>query len=256
MTDREIAEELRSRGWGVVPPDQYLIDIEPVFKTMWKQVKPYTMTSLERGYALFKAIEYLVRNGIKGDIVECGVWKGGSCMLMALSLLHFGIVDKTIRLYDTFSGMTEPTKEDVITWNNRSVLEKWEEDKNGIKENFTSWAVGIDEVKSNMKKIKYPEKLVRFIPGDICQTLSERVPSDIALLRLDTDWYQSTAYELKVLYPKVVPGGVVVVDDYGHFRGARKAVDEYFGDFDFLPLLCRADYTGRIMAKPGVPTAS
>ena len=250
MTDREMADELRKRGWGVVPPDQYLIDIEPAFREMWERVEPFTMTYLERGYALFKAIEYLTRNRINGDIVECGVWRGGSCMLMALSLAYFGSQDRTVRLYDTFEGMTEPTEEDVIAWNDRSVLERWEEDKKGVRSNFASWAVGINEVRANMRTTGYPTELIKYIPGDICETLREHGATNIALLRLDTDWYKSTAYELEILYPKVVPGGILVVDDYGHFKGARKAVDEYFSKSETFPLFNRADYTGRIMVKP------
>lgn len=249
MTGREMAERLREQGWGVIPPDQYLIDIEPVFKEIWSRVKPFTMTYLERGYALFKAIEYISKNQIPGSIVECGVWRGGSCMLMALALQHFGVWDRKFLLYDTFAGMTEPTREDVIAWNNRSVTDKWEEDRLGIKDNFSSWAVGLDEVQTNMGDTGYPPELIEYVPGDICETLQTHVPGEIALLRLDTDWYKSTHMELEVLYPRVAPGGVMVIDDYGHFKGARKAVDEYFAALDVFPLLNRVDYTGRIMVK-------
>ncbi|MCK5153357.1 MAG: class I SAM-dependent methyltransferase [Spirochaetales bacterium] len=240
-------ESLRAKGYGVIPPEQYLSDMEEDFIFIWKKISPFTMTSVERSYSLFKSVEYVVKNKISGDFVECGVWKGGSCMLIAMALKLFGDTDRKIYLYDTFEGMPEPTKEDVISWNGRSVLEKWEEDKSGSKDNFGSWAVGLKEVKANISSISYPENNFIFVPGDVELTLKEVKPDIIALLRLDTDWYASTVEELEILYPLLVEKGVIIIDDYGHFDGARKAVDEYFQNR--IILLNRIDYTGRIGVK-------
>jgi hypothetical protein len=250
MTEREMAALLREKGWGTIPPEQYSIDIEPSFLEIWRNVEPYTMTYLERGYALYKAVEYICRNGIAGDFVECGVWKGGSSMLMALALIENHETTRSLYLYDTFTGMTEPTEEDVIAWNDRKVIEKWEEDLAGVRDNFGSWAVGTEEVKANMGSTGYPDWLIRYVAGDVCVTLEKEAPESVALLRLDTDFYRSTAKELEVLYPKLVSGGVLIIDDYGHFKGARKAVDEYFEDTGFVPYLSRVDYTGRVVIKP------
>lgn len=247
MTEREMASILRQKGWGAIPPDQYRIDIEEEFLSLWDSVKEYTMTYLERGYALYKAVEYLCRRNIPGDIVECGVWKGGSCMLIAKAIMKFDEKPRRIFLYDTFTGMTEPSSEDVVAWNNRSVLEKWKEDRSGVKDNFGSWAVGAEEVKQNLAGTGYPLDELVFVEGDILETLNEIKPEKIALLRLDTDWYRSTAFELEQLYPLVSTGGVLVIDDYGHFRGARKAVDEYFNNSSIF--LTRVDYTGRVGIK-------
>ena len=244
--DRSI-ESLRGKGYGVIPPEQYLSDLENEFYTIWKEVHTYTMTSVERGYSLFKAVEYIVKNKIPGNLVECGVWKGGSCMLIAKALKLFGDSDRKIYLYDTYEGMPKPTKEDVISWNGRSVLEKWEEDKSGIKDNFGSWAVGLEEVKDNVLSTGYPEDLFVFVPGDVALTLKDKKPDKISLLRLDTDWYASTVEELETLYPLLSNRGVLIIDDYGHFDGARKAVDEYFENIPIL--LNRIDYTGRIGVK-------
>ncbi len=240
-------ENLRKNGYGVIPPEQYLRDMETVFLDIWEKVSVYTMTSVERGYSLFKAVEYVVKNGIPGDLVECGVWKGGSSMLMAEALMHFGDTERKIYLYDTYTGMPKPTEEDVISWNGKSVLEKWEEDRKGIKDNFGSWAVGLNEVTKNLAAVEYPSENLVFVPGDVAVTLKETIPSQIALLRLDTDWYESTALELKILFPVLVKKGVIIIDDYGHFDGARKAVDEYFENSTIL--LNRIDYTGRIGIK-------
>jgi len=240
---------LREKGYGIILPEQYLSDMEKDFLTIWNEVKNYTMTSIERGYSLFKSVEYIVKNKIPGDFVECGVWKGGSCMLMALTLELFEDNDRTIYLYDTYEGMPKPTKEDVISWNGRSVLEKWEEDRSGIKDNFGAWAIGLEEVKENIYKTLYPRENFVFIPGDVEKTLGKDTPGNIALLRLDTDWYASTVKELQVLYPLIVKRGVLIIDDYGHFDGARKAVDEYFENRTIF--LNRIDYTGRVGIKLG-----
>jgi len=238
---------LKEKGYGIIPPEQYLSDMENDFLTIWEDIEPYTMTSVERGYSLFQSVEYIVKNNIPGDFVECGVWKGGSCMLMAMTLKLFGDTDRKIYLYDTFEGMPKPTKEDVISWNGRSVLEKWEEDQSGSKDNFGTWAVGLEEVKFNISKSNYPENNFICIPGDVALTLKEKKPDKISLLRLDTDWYASTVEELETLYPLLVEKGVLIIDDYGHFDGARKAVDEYFLNRSIL--LNRIDYTGRIGIK-------
>jgi len=240
-------KSLKAKGYGVIPPEQYLSDMEGDFIEIWENIKLFTMTSVERGYSLYKSVEYIVKNNIPGDFVECGVWKGGSCMLMAMALEKFGDRERKIYLYDTYEGMPKPTEEDIISWNGRSVLEKWEEDKSGKKDNFGSWAVGLDEVKENISRINYPRTNLIFVPGDVAETLKKVKPENISLLRLDTDWYASTVEELETLYPLLVEKGVLIIDDYGHFDGARKAVDEYFQNRTIL--LNRIDYTGRISIK-------
>ena len=171
-------------------------------------------------------------------------------MLMAFSLLEFGDISRRLYLYDTYAGMTEPTEEDVIAWNGVSVCEKRREEQRKGKDSFSSWAIGKEEVESNMKTTGYPHQRIRYVAGDVCETLKACAPPKVALLRLDTDWYASTRTELELLYPRLVSGGVLIIDDYGHFAGARRAVDDYFGTLGFLPYLSRVDYTGRVMVKP------
>lgn len=170
-------------------------------------------------------------------------------MLIALVLLARGETERRIYLYDTFSGMTEPSAEDRIAWNGRSVREKWEADREGRGHYFTGWAVGADEVRENLRSIGWPEGRTCLVEGDVATTLNEVVPQSVAVLRLDTDWYASTARELEVLYPRLERGGVLLIDDYGHFKGARKAVDDYFRDPARSILLSRVDYTGRMGVK-------
>lgn len=241
------AEALREKGFGVIPPEQFRIDIEPPFFALWEQVKPYTMISLERAYVIYKAVEYVQTRGIRGAFVECGVWKGGASMLMALSLQALGGAPRHLYLYDTFSGMTAPGREDRVAWNGVPVRKKWEEDRRGEKQNFTHWAIPREEVLANFTRIDYPSSHLHTVEGDVRLTLQRRTPGRIALLRLDTDWYDSTRAELERLYPRLRRGGVLLIDDYGHFTGARKAVDEYFAGKPIF--LHRDDYTGRSAVK-------
>ena len=235
-----LAERLDGAGWGVISPHQYLIDIEPEFLEVWNRIAPYSMTSVERAYALYGAVCHLEDRAIAGDFVECGVWRGGSCMLMAQVLLARGNAYRDIHLFDTFTGMTEPTDEDRIAWNGKSVRERFKR--------FDSWAVDLPEVERNLGLTRYPSERLHFVKGDVLETLDGEVPERIALLRLDTDWYESTRKELETLYPALVSGGILILDDFGHFEGARKAVEDYFANRP-RPFLTRVDYTGRVGIK-------
>ena len=241
ISEEEAVSLLKSKGWGLVPPQTYLIDLEEDFKRIWEEISPYTMISPERGYAICQALDYLEKNRIEGDIVECGVWRGGACMLAARIILERNYGKRKFRLYDTFEGMTEPTGEDVIAASGQPVSER---DPEGW------WAVSREEVKANLLSTGYDEALVELVKGDVCKTLENPVcRRKIALLRLDTDWYESTKKEMEVLYPELNRGGVLLLDDYGHFRGAAKGVDEYFTSLGVNPLLQRVDYTGRLYIK-------
>jgi O-methyltransferase len=213
------------------------------------QVQPFTMTSYERVLALIDAVEYIVWNDIPGDIVECGVWKGGSIMAALLTLVRLGRRDKAIWLYDTFQGMTAPQPLDLSVRGENAEKIYREHRKKGV-----GWFEGtMEEVKANLVRCDYPVELIRFVPGPVETTLREKVPERISLLRLDTDWYESTKCELELLYPKLTPRGVLIVDDYGHWAGAKKAVDEHFARSSFSPFLHRIDYTGRLILKENGP---
>ncbi|MDC7235014.1 MAG: macrocin O-methyltransferase [Spirochaetales bacterium] len=240
MTDpkeEEYAARLRERGWGCESPATFRIDMDDSFKALWETAAPFTMISMERGYAVYSAVKHIVRRKIAGDFVECGVWQGGTCMIMALSLQALGAEDRTIWMYDTYSGMTLPGDEDRIAASGQPVSERWKEGW---------WAAGMEQVRRNLDSLSYPADRFRMIPGDVCRTLDEDAPEKTALLRLDTDWYASTKKELEVLYPRLEKGGILIIDDYGHFSGARQAVDEYFADDPSAPLFQRSDYTGRM----------
>ncbi len=218
----------------------------PEFANIWEAAKPYTMTSFERMFGLYQAVDYVSRAGVPGDFVECGVWRGGSSMNAALTLKSHGDTSRKLYLYDTYEGLPEPSSLDV-DYRGETAATKWNALRRGA---GSEWCYsGIDEVERNMASTGYPSEHVVFVAGKVEDTIPETVPERIAVLRLDTDWYESTRHELIHLYPKLVSGGVLILDDYGHWQGARRAVDEYFAEHGISLLLNRLDHTGRVAIK-------
>jgi len=206
-----------------------------------------SMTSLERLWALRCAVRYVGSNNIVGDLVECGVWKGGSARVMAETALSSIADPPNIWLYDTFAGMTQPTDRDWVISTGQSATTLME----ASLEQDGTWArANLDSVRTNVEIDGYPRDKFRYVVGDVLETIPAEVPDRISVLRLDTDWFESTYHELQHLHPRVSSGGVVIVDDYGHFAGARDAVDTYFREIDFKPLVIAVDYTARLWLKP------
>lgn len=219
--------------------------LEEFFWELHTEARSMTMSSRERQYALFKAVEYLVKSGIPGDFVECGVWRGGSAYIIAKTLLSLGSSSRQLFLYDTYAGMSEPTEKDVSGSGKASA--RW---KALIRDGYNAWDYApLDEVKANIERTGYPSEKVTYIIGKVEDTIPGVIPNQIALLRLDTDWYESTRHELEHLFPRLVTGGVLLLDDYGHWQGAREAVDEYLESNGISLYLNPIDYTGRIGIK-------
>jgi hypothetical protein len=206
------------------------------------------MTSPERLFSLIEAIRYLSRARIPGSFVECGVWRGGSMMAAALTLLENSDSQRDLYLFDTFEGMSTPTDADVSI-DGKSAGALLQSPRSTAADSAWCYAT-LPDVQAALSSTSYPAQRLHFIPGRVEDTLPRQAPQSIALLRLDTDWYESTRHELEHLYPRLVPGGVLIIDDYGHWAGCRKAVDEYFAAKGILILLNRVDYTGRIAVKP------
>lgn len=224
------------------PPDFSQADIALI-----KRVKPFTQTSQERIVALARAVEYVVGNGLPGDLVECGVWKGGSAMVMLLTLLELGATDRDLHLFDTYAGMPEPQAVDADL-KGKPAMDDYRAQM--IDENTSGFNLApLEEVRENVLCLGYPEERIHFIKGKVEDTLPDQAPERIALLRLDTDWYSSTRHELEHLYPRLVQGGILIIDDYGHYRGARQAVDEYIEEKGLRLYLSRIDYTCRLAVK-------
>jgi hypothetical protein len=227
---------------------QYPPDFTPSEIAIVERVANFTMTSVERIHALIHAVRHIVRNRIEGDLVECGVWRGGSMMTIALTLLEMQAANagptngllRHLYLFDTFEGMPPPADVDVSYQGipaaasmNEPIVRAW---------------AGLEDVVAAITSTGYPMELVHFIQGRVEETIPKDLTGQIALLRLDTDWYESTRHELRYLYPLLARNGILIIDDYGHWQGARRAVDEYFQNGG--PFLNRIDYTGRLAVKP------
>ncbi|OAI43293.1 hypothetical protein AYO41_02110 [Verrucomicrobia bacterium SCGC AG-212-E04] len=223
------------------------MDFDPEICQLFERVQPFTMTSPERMYALVQAIDYITDNHLPGAIVECGVWRGGSMMLAALRLLERGDSSRDIFLFDTFEGMPPPTTDDV-RYDGEPAAQLLAQERR--LEGSHLWAHStLEEVHRNVLSTGYPMERVHFIRGRVEVTIPSSAPECIALLRLDTDWYESTAHELSHLFPRLGTRCPLIIDDYGYWKGARRAVDEYFSTQAIRPLLNRIDETGRCMLK-------
>lgn len=217
------------------------------FQNLHRKCKDLTMTSIERMYALYNATRYVTESGVPGAIVECGVWRGGSAMLCALTLQTLKESSRRIYLYDTFQGMAEPTDRDIHLLTEERASTRWDRTR---RESFTDWCYSpLSEVKENLFSTGYPRHNLIFVEGKVEETIPRLVPDKIAILRLDTDWYESTLHELTHLYPLVSRGGVLIIDDYGHWKGSKDATDTFFSQSRSKILLHRIDYAGRIGIK-------
>jgi len=228
---------------------EYKDIVDPVFHRLFELCAPFTLTAQSGApapYALYKAVEYLVKAGVEGDIVECGVWSGGSMLLAAAALVHFGDVSRELYLYDTFEGMPEPSEVDA-DWDGNPAWPTWKQ----LKDQGKRWGDGGSEdfVREVMAKSGYPAERMHFVKGLVEQTIPRVAPAKVALLRLDTDLYDSTAHELEHLVPRLSRGGVLIIDDYGYFRGARAATDQFLEIDGNRLYLARIDDSVRLAIK-------
>ena len=266
MVDRlraAAAEQLGGLGWrpGRATPlrDGYLraefgVDDEAAIKAAVRRVRGNTMTSFERLATLWQQVRYLDRYGIAGALVECGTWRGGSVGMMALAhLATEPTPTRTIHLFDSFEGLPEPTAKDgakAARYAGGRIT--------GALDTIDACSAPLEDNRALLEgEIGYPDALLTYPQGWFQETVPAAAPSlgSIALLRLDGDWYESTVVCLEHLYPLVPPGGVVVIDDYGHWEGARRAVDEFVAALDEPVLLSHIDYTGRYWVRQ-VPAAT
>lgn len=239
---REQKEAMRRDLALLDPPDRAIVT----------QALPHTMTGIPRLTALIDAVRHLTECDVPGAFAECGVWRGGSVLAMILTLLEAGVTDRHIYLYDTFAGMTKPTDLDVSRFH-EPAADVWSAAErtgqrmySGL---FDSHLITESSVRRTIQSAGYPSAMLHFVAGDVEQTLPAHAPERIALLRLDTDWYVSTKHELQHLYPRLTRGGVLIIDDYGEWDGARRAVDEFFEAPRDRLLLQRIDHAARMAVK-------
>lgn len=226
IKSKRIRKIVKAFGGTIPEPEiRYPKDYSPDDIEIIKSVTPYTMVNHERLHAVINATRYVARNGIPGSIVECGVWKGGCIAAAGLTLKPTG-ESRDFYLFDTFEGMSKPSEKD------RNFLGAQANDtfkQTQLSDDSSDWCrCQIDDVKSNLRQLDLEPEKMKFVKGKVEDTLLTDCPKDpIALLRLDTDWYESTKAEMDFLFPLLSSGGVLIIDDYGTWQGAREAVDEY-----------------------------
>jgi hypothetical protein len=245
MIKRLLRRALNRYGYDVV--SYFPHDLSAEESEIVKLVQPYTMTSPGRIAALIDSVRYIVENRLQGDLVECGVWRGGSAMAALYTLLKLCDTERMFYLYDTYNGMTSPGIKD-FTLAGESAIELLNQTKKNQNNNIWCWAT-MEDVTKNVLSTGYPKDKILLVEGDIVETIPKTIPNEIAFLRLDTDWYESTRHELTHLYPRLVKGGILIIDDYGYWKGTREAVDEYFSSQKYKPLLHRIDNFGRSLVK-------
>ena len=216
------------------------------FLDVYKKCQDQTLIPLQAMYALYQAGSYVAKAGIAGDFVECGVWKGGSSMIVALAFLELSNASRKLYLYDTYAGMPETGRHDAEVGDSpfQFAMNLSTQLRGGHSGVFYA---SLEEVHRNMQSTGYPEEHMFFVKGMVEETIPGWIPEQISLLHLDSDLYQSTYHELTHLYPRLTKGGVLIIDDYGSWKGSRKATDQYFSEQGISMLLTSAGSTGARM---------
>jgi O-methyltransferase len=254
---KHIGPFLGAHGWrparAVPLADGYLnasygYDDEADIKAAVRRVRSHTMTSFERLATLWQQVRYLDRAAIQGGLVECGTWRGGAVGMMALAHMAGSTPTRTLHLFDSFEGLPRPTSTDGAAASRYAAGRT-----DGSLDAIGACEGPLDDNRDLLERqLGYPRDLLSYHVGWFQDTLPSAVDGigPIALLRLDGDWYESTKVCLQALEPLVVPGGIVVIDDYGHWEGCRVAVDEYLEANPPPLLLSHVDYTARYWIKP------
>jgi hypothetical protein len=222
-------------------------DLEDEARGPIGQVVASTQLSYERLVTLYEQVVYVDRLKLAGALVECGVWRGGAAALMAIANMRPGSVPRTLHLFDSFQGMPEPRPER----DGQNAIDLLGAPGSSLRSAGVNVASQTD-VEALLARVGFPPERVRIYPGWFQDTLrSARLQiGPIALLRLDGDFYDSTRVALESLYDLVIPRGVVVIDDYGHFAGCREATNEFLAAHDPDLYLHHVDYSGRYLIKP------
>jgi hypothetical protein len=224
---------------------EFPVDYEDDYREIIRAVRPYTMTSNDKLHALITATKYVHDHKIPGAIVECGVWRGGSMHAVARTLDAQDDHSRELFLFDTFEGMTEPTEKDE-RHDGRTAADLLETSERSA----AVWAqASLEDVQSGFAGVPYPGERIHYVQGPVEKTIPDQAPEQIALLRLDTDWYESTKHEFDHLYPRLVSGGVLLIDDYGWWKGSRTATQEFLAETGERLLLIRMA-SGRVAIKP------
>ncbi len=237
---------LASMGWERRPERLRPVDAiradhldlrDDVFWTIFAEVFPVTELNVATLWNLYDSVGHVLRRGLAGAFVECGVLLGGSTMALLRTLQHHGASDREVAIYDSFRLFTGPASEHDVAFIGRRV--------EGTLPDFE------DVTRANIALVGFPTERLKIHKGNVEEVLSATAPDIVAWARLDTDTYHSTRVELEVLWPRLVPGGLLIVDDYGYAHGARLAVEEYFAARGETPFLARISHGCRVLVKEG-----
>ena len=254
MIKRSIVKIIKSWGYSIPSNNKKYqniaieLDDNDIDLIRYVLDRGYTMTTVPRLVNTLKSCRYVVENNLPGDFVECGVWRGGNGIL-AKFLFEELDSQRVVWMFDTFEGMTAPTEFDVKARKKVHAKERFEKSQ---RETHNDWCyASLEDVQNNCINSNLKLDGFRFVKGDVSETLREKnnIPHKISILRLDTDFYESTKAELEILYPILTAGGVLIIDDYGAWEGAKKAVDEYFSECDYKPLFNVTDLSARSAIK-------
>jgi O-methyltransferase len=243
---KRVSRILRDRNISV--GREYGSDLTPEMIDTIKSVRPYTMTTVQRIEAVVSATRHVVTHGIPGAFVESGVWMGGSIMAAARTLVEMGDTDRDLYLYDTFEGLPAPGEHDGIVGSEQPIDQLYANLQSASKDAFLN--APVDIVRANVARTGYPIDRIHTVQGLVQDTIPTTAPEQIAFLRLDTDWYESTKVEMETLFPRLSPGGILIVDDYGYLEGPKKAVDDFLAEYPQPVFLHRIDSSGRLAVKP------
>lgn len=221
---------LRRSGARVVVPYEY-DDEKRLNGTDWSPIA-HTMIGKNRLDNLQFCIQHVLENGIPGDLIETGVWRGGATIFMRGMLKAFGDARRTVWVADSFEGLPKPDEEN------------YPKDRGDIHHTHKELAVSVETVKENFRKYGLLDDQVRFLKGWFKDTLPHAPIEKLAILRLDGDMYESTMDGLNHLYHKLSPGGFLIVDDYGAVPACKEAVHDFRRDHAITEEIIRIDWGG------------
>ena len=248
---RKVSSELDATKLSASYVRRQYKDFTPEEKAVLVECNQFTLASPEAIVQLVRAVHYVLQNNIPGALVECGVFQGGNAVVMMRTLLAAGVTDRDLYLYDTFEGFPKPEEIDYEYFVGPA-LETWKKFKKpgDSSDQSSDWLrYPLERVRERLHGIGYPVSRIKLIKGLVEETIPVAAPEQIAVLRLDTDFYRSTKHELDHLYPRLQRGGVLIIDDYGALHGARVATDEFLSENRIAFLPARIDEHVRIGIK-------
>ena len=225
-----LAIYLKKKDYHIVKEIPVNLEDRLVGKGSWPKYAE-TMCGLARLNNLQQCVENTIKNGITGDLIETGVWRGGSTILMRAILKSYGIKDKLIWVADSFEGLPAPDKK------------KYPADSDSLYHTFSELSVSMDDVKNNFSKYDLLDEQVKFLKGWFKDTLPTAPIKKLSVLRLDGDMYEATMDALVNLYSKLSVGGYIIIDDYLCVEGCRKALSDFRGKHNITEEIKPVDWT-------------